>query len=98
MSFWLHGTDGTISLDLNAADEMLRFRGGQRGGSLEPIVVPENEASAWRVEEEFIGAIRGSEELKLTTFEDGVKYMAFTDAVNESLETGREVMVDYSSI
>jgi predicted dehydrogenase len=40
------------------------------------------------VEEEFIGAIRGTEPVKLTTFADGVKYMEFTEAVARSLESG----------
>ena len=43
---------------------------------------------------QFVGAIRGTESIKLTSFEDGVRYMAFTDAVTESLTTGREVPVE----
>ncbi len=39
----------------------------------------------WRVEEEFIAAIRGEEPIRLTTFETGVKYMRFTDAIHASL-------------
>ena len=70
----------------------MQFRGGRRGDqALVPIDVPDSEASAWRVEDEFICAVRGTEPIKLTTFEDGVKYMDFTDAVTESLKTGREV-------
>lgn len=40
----------------------------------------------WRVEEEFINAIRGTEKIRLTTFETGVEYMKFTDAVNQSFK------------
>jgi len=45
----------------------------------------------WRVEEEFISAIRGHEKIKFTTFEDGVKYMEFTDSVATSSMTGQAV-------
>jgi len=39
----------------------------------------------WRVEEEFVGAIRGEEPIRLTTFETGVRYMRFTDAIHASI-------------
>ena len=45
---------------------------------------PDSERDEWRVEAEFIGAIRGEEQIRLTTFEDGVKYMEFTEAVHLS--------------
>ena len=38
----------------------------------------------WRVEEEFIGAIRGQEQIRRTSFVDAVNYMDFTEAVPES--------------
>jgi hypothetical protein len=43
------------------------------------------------VEEEFIGAIRGEEDVRLTTFEDGVRYMEFTEAVSRSARQGRAI-------
>ena len=52
------------------------------------------EAAEWRVEDEFIGAIRGDERIRLTDFETGVRYMAFTEAVNRSLEEGRAIEVE----
>jgi hypothetical protein len=36
-------------------------------------------------------AIRGQEPITHTTFDDGVKYMAFTEAVARSLNSGAEV-------
>lgn len=83
MGFWLFGTEGTIHLDLAAKE--LRF--GVAGGALQPVAIAEADAAGWRVEDEFVGAIRGSEEVRLTDFETGVKYMAFTDAVAKSLAT-----------
>lgn len=71
-----------------------QLRGGRRGDSeLQPIEIAASEAGAWRVEAEFVAAIGGQETIKLTTFDDGVRYMAFTDAVDESLATGRRVAV-----
>lgn len=37
------------------------------------------------MEEEFVNAIRGQEVITRTAFEDGVKYMEFTEAVNRSI-------------
>ena len=47
----------------------------------------------WRVEEEFVNAIRGREKIARTTFEDGVRYMEFTDAVTRSATSGQTVEV-----
>ena len=43
------------------------------------------------MEEEFVNAIRGREKIARTTFEDGVRYMEFTDAVTRSATTGQTV-------
>ncbi len=45
------------------------------------------------MEEEFVNAVRGREKVALTTFDDGVRYMQFTDAVAQSLAQGRSVDV-----
>ena len=45
----------------------------------------------WRVEEEFVNAIRGKEKVSRTTFEDGVRYMEFTEAVWKSAASGQAV-------
>lgn len=42
-----------------------------------------------------VGAIRRTEPVRLTTFEDGVRYMEFTDAVYESILVGRVVMLRF---
>ena len=84
----LFGSEGTIKV----LDGTLL--GGRKGDTgFTPISIPKEEGQGWRVEEEFIGAIRGEEEVKLTTFEDGVKYMAFTDAVHKSMVEGCEVVL-----
>jgi hypothetical protein len=43
------------------------------------------------VEEEFVGAIRGQEQVRYTDFETGVRYMEFTEAVATSAAQGRAV-------
>ncbi len=76
----LYGTNGTLQFTQN------KLLGGKKGEtSLAEIDIPEDLQGAWRVEEEFINAIRGREAITHTSFEDGVKYMAFTEAVSESL-------------
>ena len=48
----------------------------------------EAEVGGWRVEEEFVAAIRGTEKISHTRFEDGVQYMEFTTAVRRSWQQG----------
>lgn len=82
---YLFGDQGTIYIDATDAKNNKLF-GGQRGDAeLTEISIPDSERGTWRVEEEFINAIRGNEEITRTSFEDGVKYMEFTEAVNRSI-------------
>ena len=46
--------------------------------------MPTEKQQSWRVEVEFVNAIRGLEPVRLTTFKDGVAYMEFTEAVARS--------------
>jgi predicted dehydrogenase len=83
---FVFGSDGTLRFCQD------KLHGGRRGDQqLREIDPPRHEQVGWRVEEEFIHAIRGQEPVRLTTFEDGVRYMDFTDAVARSLETGAAV-------
>jgi predicted dehydrogenase len=84
-SVWLYGSEGTLQFRL-AENALYGARKGETELSLLPI--PEEERGYWRVEQEFIGAIRGSEPIRLTTFADGVRYMVFTEAVSLSLAQG----------
>ena len=56
-------------------------------------IIPADKRIGWRVEEEFVSAIRGREKVTHTNFEDGVRYMEFTDAVTKSAATGQAVDV-----
>jgi predicted dehydrogenase len=87
---WIFGTDGTLRVEADAK----RVSGARRGErELREIPIPPERRVGWRVEEEFVNAIRGREKVSHTTFEDGVRYMEFTDAVARSLAEGRVVEV-----
>jgi predicted dehydrogenase len=87
---WIYGSEGTLRLEADA----LRLTGARRGESaLREIPVPPKTRIGWRVEEEFVNAIRGREKVTRTGFEDGVRYMEFTDAVTRSATTGQTVEV-----
>ena len=87
---WIFGTEGTLRLEADAR----RLSGGRRGDrALSEIPIPAERRIGWRVEEEFVNAIRGQEKVTHTTFKDGIRYMEFTDAVAKSAATGQAVTV-----
>ncbi|MGE3537584.1 MAG: Gfo/Idh/MocA family protein [Candidatus Tectimicrobiota bacterium] len=87
---WLFGSQGTLHFDQDSR----KLLGGKPGDkALQEIVIPPEQEGKWRVEEEFINAIRGLEPIRLTSFPEGVKYMEFTEAVHRSLASGEMVAV-----
>ncbi len=87
---WIYGSEGTLRVEADAK----RLSGGRRGDKeLREITIPAEKRIGWRVEEEFVNAIRGREKISHTTFEDGVRYMEFTDAVARSAASGQAVDV-----
>ena len=88
IELWLYGSEGTLTFD----PATRKLHGGQRGAkTLTEIVIPKEKRIGWRVEEEFISAIRGHEKILRTSFEQGVLYMEFTEAVSLSIATGTAV-------
>lgn len=82
----LFGSNGTLRFSGN------KLYGGQRDDTeLKEIDIPPEEEGGWRVEEEFASAIRGQEVITHTSFEDGVKYMEFTEAVTRSKAMGQAI-------
>lgn len=81
MQIHLYGSDGTIHYDLTN-ERLSAARAGE--ASLQEISVSPEKEGRWRVEEEFIRAIRGEEQVRLTDFATGVRYMEFTEAVARS--------------
>ncbi len=88
---WLFGSEGTLRMEQRGRGN-LALSGGRRGDKeMAPIEIPADKTYGWRVEEEFIGAIRGQEEIRRTSFVDAVNYMDFTEAVQISSREGRRV-------
>jgi predicted dehydrogenase len=87
---WLFGSEGTLLYDASS-ERLLGARRGQT--ALQEIEIPAEVSIGWRVEEEFINALRGVEKVKFTTFQDGLKYMQFTEAVSRSAASGDSVNV-----
>lgn len=83
---WLYGTEGTLHITPSG-----QLYGGQRDDDALSLLVEAGDG--WRVEAEFINAIRGEEAVRHTTFADGVSYMEFTEAVHRSLSEGRTIAV-----
>jgi predicted dehydrogenase len=84
----LFGTGGTLRVDVS--NQRLEIATAAQPTYEQVEIRPEDHAD-WRVEAEFIGAIRGEEDVRLTDFAAGVRYMAFTDAVQESAATGARI-------
>jgi predicted dehydrogenase len=82
----VYGTEGTLRFT-----EGRLYGGGRDEGGLTELTIPDEERGEWRVEAAFIAAIRGQEQVTLTPFETGVKYMAFTEAVTHSIATGTAI-------
>ena len=90
----IYGTEGTLRVGSgDVGGSGLGLSGGrrQRSKGLAPIRVPAKKIGGWRVEEEFVNAIRGKEPVTHTDFATGVRYMEWTDAVTRSLRTQETV-------
>ena len=84
---WIFGSEGTIHVD----NEQRIFTGRRGDQALAELANPREEQAAHRVEEEFINAIRGREQIAMNTFEIGVRYMEWTEAVHRSAASGAAV-------
>ena len=86
----LYGTEGTIKLA--EGKDGLELWWGRRGDdALQPVQIAPEKVGGWRVEEEFINAVRGTEAVTHTDLVTAVKYMEWSDAVCQSLNTGGTV-------
>ena len=82
----IFGSDGTLRFSENKL-----FGGQKTDDELMEIDISKEDEGAWRVEEEFVNAIRGEEEITHTDFDTGVKYMEFTEAVTRSMMSGNTI-------
>jgi predicted dehydrogenase len=88
----LYGSEGALHYDFGAD----RIWGSSRRENAAPagretfqeIPIPEAKAGGWRVEAEFVDAIRSGAPIQFTDFPSGVRYMEFTEAVARSAQRG----------
>jgi len=83
MEFRINGSRGALRFD--AANTSLMF--AQAGSTEEKkITLSRSQSRGWQVEADFVRSIRERTPVKLTSFEQGVRYMKFTEMVSRSLE------------
>ncbi len=84
------GSLGSVKLDLSTGTLTKAVLGAE-----ETVVEPRAEdVGEWNVEADFVASIRSGKPVELTSFERGLEYMKFTDAVIGSIEAGG-IWVDY---
>ncbi len=82
----VHGTKGAFKLEggsawiATASDK--EFRGLETGPA---------QGDGWRVEADFVDAVCEGKPVTHTSFDDGVKYMMFTEAVQRSMARGERI-------
>ena len=86
---WIFGSEGTIHVD----NEQRIFLGSRGDQALAELANPREQQASHRVEEEFVNAIRGREQISLNTFEIGVRYMEWTEAIHRSARSGATVQL-----
>jgi predicted dehydrogenase len=85
----LYGSAGTLRCEFAPRERLLAAAADEP--HLREIPIPADKRGGWRVEEEFIAAIRGTGRIQFTDFAAGVRYMDFTEAVARSASNGRTV-------
>lgn len=85
----LYGSEGTIKVELTPQERVFAAQRGDAG--LKEIEVPAEKRGGWRVEADFVEAIRGEKRIEFTDFDSGVQYMEFTEAVARSAAAGEAV-------
>lgn len=84
----LYGSGGTLVYDLTR-DEIRGAKAGE--AELAPLPIPPELRGGWRVEADFVDAIREGKPVTRTDFLAGVHYMQFTEAVARSSRHGEPV-------
>jgi predicted dehydrogenase len=90
-SITLYGTAGVLHYDLNSDRVHGTSRASHRSlplRDLPEIPIPAEKAMGWRVEADFVSAIREGTPIHFTDFATGVAYMEFTEAVARSAVGG----------
>lgn len=83
----LYGSDGTLIYPIST-HRIMGARAGER--DLHPIEIPPDLVREWRAEADFIDAIRTGSPVS-PDFEEGLRYVEFTEAVYRSARSGKAV-------
>jgi predicted dehydrogenase len=95
---YVYGDKGTLAYIEPHEGEAHLLLGKKGGSGLGPVTIDPAKRGDWRVEEEFVSAIRGHEAVTHTDFVTGTKYMEWTDAVADSLRSRTEVKLPLLSV
>jgi predicted dehydrogenase len=85
----IHGSRATLQWRMD--DSMVL---APVGGAAAPLEPDAGTAGSWTVERDFVASIREGAPVELTSFEDGVEYMRFTEAVWRAWNEGRAIRLD----
>ena len=85
----IYGSEGRLHWRFGDTGEW-----GKHGDDVEPIQPDPGTAHDWQVEHDFMRSVREGAPVRLTSFEDGVRYMRFTDAVWESWNSGQSQNIE----
>jgi predicted dehydrogenase len=86
----IYGSEGTLTYNF-VTDEI---RLGKRGGEMESVPIPANEAKEWTVERDFINAVLDKKAPRpKPDFLEGIRYMRVVQAAAEAMESGETVRV-----
>lgn len=82
MEFRLNGTKGSLRFD---PAEASLFRSDAGSTDEKKITLSREDSRGWRVESDFVASIREGRPVKFTNFDQGLRYMTFTEMVAHSL-------------
>lgn len=81
----LNGSEASLRIDF-ARGELYLAKAGTT--EEEPVTIPDAARRGWQVEADFVNSIRTGDPVRLTSFEDGIRYMMVTEAICRSIEAG----------
>jgi predicted dehydrogenase len=91
----LYGSRATIKVEFRPDGSEQVCIGHASDTAMREVEIPEDQRGGWRVEQEFVAAIRGEEQVTHTDFATGVRYMEFIEAVAQSAATNKPVALPY---
>lgn len=84
----LNGSQASLRIDFSRGE---LFLAGASATEEEVVPIPNEVRRGWRVEADFVNSIRTGEPVRLTSFEDGIRYMMVTEAIFRSIEGGGSI-------